>query len=125
MRFLKLATLLLLVLFTSSTLQAQIDKPVNWKFSSKHVKGDEYDIYISTSIKKGWYVYSQHNPVDGPVPTTFEFNKTSGVTFVGNVNESGNKKSGFDDVFKMNVTKFSKKSSVYATNKSRRPYSTV
>jgi len=108
MRFFKLAILLLLVLFTSNTSFAQFS-PVKWKYGSKHVKGNEYDLVISTSIDKGWYVYSQNNPEDGPVPTYFEFKKTAGVTFVGKVKESGGRVSGFDDVFKMNVTKFKKK----------------
>jgi thiol:disulfide interchange protein DsbD len=110
MRFFKIAIPLLLVLFATNSLSAQITgSPVKWKYSSKHVKGNEYDIYISTNIRKGWYVYSQHNDPSGPVPTLFEFNKTPGVTFVGKVKESGSKLSGFDDVFKMDVTKYKKK----------------
>ena len=109
MRLFRVFAVLLLV-FTFSSLSAQVETPVTWKKYVRHVSGNQYDIVFSASIKSGWYVYSQYlESDDGPIPTMFEFTMPTGVEKIGKTKESGNKKTGFDAVFKMNVTKYAKK----------------
>lgn len=122
MRLFRAFTVLLLV-FTCSSLSAQVETPVTWKKYIRHVSGNEYDIVFSASIQNGWYVYSQYlESDDGPVPTFFEFTLPTGVQKIGKTNESGNKKSGFDPVFKMNVTKYAKKAIFKQRIKVEDPY---
>lgn len=100
---------LFLFLFSSLALSAQVHNPVKWKEQTRHVSGNDYELVFTATIEDGWYVYSQDVGDDGPIPTTFEFDPASGVQFVGKPSESGSKKSGFDPVFKMNLTKFAHK----------------
>ena len=109
MRLFKITGFLLFFLVFSNTAFAQIFDPVDWKKYAKHVSGNEYDLYFVATIDPGWYVYSQFLNDGGPVPTSFEFDDINGVTRVGKVKESGKKKSGFDEMFDMDVTKYSKK----------------
>ncbi len=122
MRLFRVFAVLLLV-FTFSSLSAQIENPVTWKKYVRHVTGNQYDIVFSATIKSGWYVYSQYlEGDDGPIPTTFEFTMPTGVQKIGRTKESGNKKTGFDTVFKMNVTKYAKKATFKQRIKVTDPY---
>ena len=102
--------------FISNTLSAQILKPVKWVFEAKKISDTEYDLVATAKMDKGWYTYSQYIGNDGPVPTTFTFQKsptsrdatTPQYQLIGKVEElSDHKKSGFDKIFDMNITKFS------------------
>ncbi len=90
----------------SSFSQAQISDPVHWKFSSKKTADNEYDLILKATIDKGWHMYSQFLESDnGPVATTFNFDKTKDVTFIGKTKESTSK-SEYDKNFEMNVKYF-------------------
>lgn len=82
-------------------------KVVDWSFAAKKVSAEEYDVTFTATVKSGWYIYSQFLVGDGPIPTSFEFEKITGVQYIGKTKEVGNKKEGFDEVFGMNVMKFS------------------
>ncbi len=99
-------TLGLTAIFVFFTLALTAQKPVHWNFEIKSLGGNEYNLIFHAKIDKNWAVYSQHIEGDGPVPTTFEFEDGAHFTKVGPITESGHKKSGFDEVFKMNITKF-------------------
>lgn len=80
--------------------------PVIWSFSTEQIEGNRYRINATAKIQKGWTVYSQDVDPGGPVATSFGFEKVEGAKLVGKVEEKGNKKSGLDPVFEVNVTKF-------------------
>ncbi len=89
--------------------QAQLN-PVSWSFEAKKVSADAYDLIITAKIEKGWYVYSQYLESDeGPIPTHFTFAIDDDYRLAGETLESGNKKEGFDEIFGMNLAKFSTK----------------
>ena len=93
--------------FTST---AQIYNPVKWSTDYAQVSENEFDLVFTANIENGWYVYSQYlESDDGPVRTTFEFDKGDHFSLKGKNVENGDKKEGFDDLFGMNVIKFSKK----------------
>ena len=122
MRLFRVFAVLLLV-FTFSSLSAQVEKPVSWKKYIRHVSGNQYDIVFSATIKSGWYVYSQDLVGDGgPVPTMFEFTMPQGVEKIGKTKESGNKKTGYDATFKMDITKYAKKVTFKQRIKVQDPY---
>ncbi len=87
MKILKsLAVSLILLLSTAGF--AQIEEPVKWKFSTKDLGNNEYELVFTATIEGQWHLYSQdNNPDDGPVPTTFIFEENANVTFIGKVVE--------------------------------------
>jgi thiol:disulfide interchange protein DsbD len=65
----------------------QIEKPVTWKFLAEERNGETY-IVAKATIQKGWHVYSQKVPNDGPLPTTFSLIKGKEFSPQGKVLES-------------------------------------
>lgn len=102
--------LLLFFAVAAWVVKAQLLNPVKWSTTYKQVSDTEFDLIFTASIDNGWYVYSQYlQGDDGPIPTTFYYDEDSHFELVGKNKESGNRKEGFDKVFKMNVAKFSSK----------------
>jgi len=91
------------LLFVNVLAQAQISDPVHWKFSSNKTAENEYDLTFKASIDKGWHTYSQvQESDDGPIPTSFTFEKNKDFELVGKTKES-KCKSVFETAFGMNV----------------------
>ena len=92
----------------SLSMNAQLE-PVNWSVEAEKVGEAEYDIVFTAKIDKGWAVYSPHlESLDGPVPTSFEF-ENQDLEAIGKVKEAGNRKEMYDELFEMNLVKFSGK----------------
>lgn len=95
----------LLAFFSAS---AQLE-PVKWSFDVEKVSETEYDIIFTAKIDKGWSVYSPYlESNEGPIPTTFEFYNDD-LQAIGKAREEGNRKEVFDELFGMNLIKFSRK----------------
>lgn len=103
--------LFLLCIGSFHALFSQILEPVKWSFSANKISGTEYDLLFTANIQDNWYVYSQYlEGDDGPVPTTFTYEKSGAYQLVGKSKEiSDHRKEGFDPIFKMKVIKFSHK----------------
>ncbi|MBL7816915.1 MAG: thioredoxin family protein [Saprospiraceae bacterium] len=96
------------LLFLFKIGEAQILNPVKWSFESKKINETEYDLIATAKLDKGWFIYSQFLNGDGPVPTALTFKPTPQYQLIGKAAEvSDHKKSGFDKIFEMNITKFS------------------
>ena len=99
----------LVFIFVGSLLIAQ-ETPVKWSFTAEKVSEQEYDLVITANIETGWSIYSQYLESDeGPVRTEFEFKPSNNLQLIGKTEESGNKKESYDDLFGMNLIKYSKK----------------
>lgn len=85
--------------FLAHGLVAQILDPVKWETASKQVGPDEFDLVFTAKLDPGWTLYSQHTSPDGPVPTSFTFEKGGHFSLLGDVKEQGKKKEGPDDLF--------------------------
>lgn len=83
-------------------------KPVKWFFEQKKIDDNTFELISSTEIDEGWYMYSQTIPEGGPLSTYFEITAPEGVELVGQVEEGGNVKTMYDQVFKMDLIKFKK-----------------
>ena len=104
MKFLFSLVLLFFVTFGYAQLE-----PVKWTFDAEKVSETEYDIIFTARIDKGWSVYSPHlESNDGPIPTSFEFYNAD-LEAIGKAKEEGNRKEMFDELFEMNLIKFSGK----------------
>ena len=74
-------------LLVSFFAQAQVLKPVKWNFSVKEISETEAELTLKASIETAWHLYAQDIPPDGPIPTTFKFNKSKDFELVGKVTE--------------------------------------
>ncbi len=82
--------------------------PARWSFSTREVGNGEFDLIFTVTLEEGWATYSQFlESEDGPVPTSFTFEEGPHFKRKGQVKESGNKTTKYDNVFGMNLTKFS------------------
>jgi thiol:disulfide interchange protein len=88
---------------------AQVLQPVKWSFSAEPSGIDEYIITFKATIQDKWYIYSQKEVADGPIPTSFHFDANKDVQLIGKVSESGKiKKEGIDEMFDVFITKYGK-----------------
>lgn len=98
--------LLVNFLFFSFLSFAQLN-PVSWTFSAEKITDTEYNVYLVASVDDDWFIYSQYlESDDGPIRTTFSFDKSPDVKLIGKTKEDGKKKEGYDALFDMNVVKF-------------------
>lgn len=78
----KLFSILLLV-FVTLAVQAQIHQPVKWKIKLEDSKTAEKEIVFTATIEKGWHLYDMNLPEGGPVSTSFAFETLQGVELIG------------------------------------------
>lgn len=93
---------------TAGFSKAQILEPVKWSFDTKIISNTEAELLFTAKIDKTWHLYSQHLPEDGPVPTTFVFEKSKNYKLIGKVVEPKGIKE-YDPNFEMEVTYFANK----------------
>ncbi|KAF0199663.1 MAG: Protein-disulfide reductase [Bacteroidetes bacterium] len=69
---------------------AQVMKPVKWTFSTKQISPAEVQLIFTATIDRPWHLYSQDvpPPPDGPVATSFNFEKSRDFKTIGKVKES-------------------------------------
>lgn len=83
-RYIIICLLLLNVTLTFS----QILEPVEWNTSVQKVSDTEYKLVSTATIDKGWHLYSQNVPEDGPIPTAFTYDDKGGkIKLLGSTSE--------------------------------------
>lgn len=102
--------LALIILLTAGMSQAyaQILQPIKWSFKANRMSDTEAELQFIATMDKGWHLYSQDVPADGPMPTVFTFDKPVGYKLVGKVSEPKPIEE-YDAMFKMNVKYFGQK----------------
>lgn len=102
----KLLTSLTIAFFLCiSFVNAQVLDPVKWTTSVEKISDTEYELVSKSTIDKGWHLYSQSVPEDGPIPTTFTYETNDGYELVGaTVEEEGHTVD--DPVFLMKIKFF-------------------
>ncbi|MBP0904985.1 protein-disulfide reductase DsbD domain-containing protein [Mariniflexile gromovii] len=88
--------------------QAQILKPVKWSTSVKKISDSEYELIATATIDKGWHLYSQNVPKDGPIPTSFSYQGNGNYLKKGNASE-GEGHTVNDPIFGMKIKYFETK----------------
>lgn len=66
---------------------AQVLNPVKWSFSTRQINESEVQLLFKARIDKTWHLYSQDIKPNGPVPTTFNIEKSNDFEIVGKVTE--------------------------------------
>ena len=75
--------ILFFILFFNSTFYSQSKQYVSWSFSQKKISADEFELIFKAKIEPTWHLYSQIETPDGPIPTSFEFEKSKDYVLVG------------------------------------------
>lgn len=89
---------------------AQILDPVKWNFKAEPLSGNEFNLVFEAKMEEGWYIYAQVIEGDGPIPTSFAFDKNNKSSLIGKPSETGDKmKEGMDEVFGIEIKKFGKR----------------
>lgn len=86
-----------------------IPDPISWTFTIEKSADGAFDLVATADIKKGWYLYSQDNTDEGPVPTSFTFNESSNNTLLRSVSEKGELIKKHDELFEMVISKYKNK----------------
>ncbi len=94
-----------LIVLNGWSASAQIVHPVKWKYAVIPVGKDEAELVFTAKIDEGSSLYSQDVPKDGPIPTTFIFEKNKNFTLLGKASESASVRK-FDENFQMNLNVF-------------------
>lgn len=102
----KIYLFLFLAIVSLASVQSQILDPVKWSTSIKKISETEYDLISKATIDKGWHLYSQVVPDNGPLPTVFTFEDNNDYQVVGKIKESKGT-TELDPVFDMVITFFS------------------
>ena len=97
-----------LLLLPASALvsNAQASKPATWSFAIKKTAEKEYDLVFKLHIVSDTHVYSQHIGSDGPIPTSFAFNKNQDYVLVDSVSEITKPIKVHDKMFDMDLLYF-------------------
>ena len=102
-----LTCLLTAAIFLPSIAFSQPLQPAKWQFSKEKISADEYLLHFDVKLDKNWNIYSQFIADDGPVPTSFQFEKNKKVELIGKVEESGESvKEGMDAIFEIYLKKY-------------------
>ncbi len=83
--------------------ESKILEPVKWDFIAKKTGSKTFDLYFKAHIDKGYHLYSMHIPENGPLPTVFDFQKSSSYELVGNTVEVTKPVEKYDKVFEMEI----------------------
>jgi thiol:disulfide interchange protein DsbD len=98
--------LAILLLFCFNSSSGQILKPVKWSFSLGQTNNGEAELIFKAKIDKGFHVYSQFlESNDGPVATTFNFDKSKDYSPIGKLSE-GTPQEEYDPNFEMKLKFF-------------------
>ena len=110
----KVLNALLLVMLTLTSV-AQIEDPVQWKFSVEPLEDKTVEVVATATIQAKWHVYALKVSDDpnaiGPIPTTLKFNKSDAYVTKGSVKE-GKFITHFDPNFEMDLN-YTKKTMKY------------
>lgn len=87
---------------------SQILEPVKWSTSVEQISETEYELIATATIDKGWHLYSQNVPEDGPIPTTFSFQENLDYELIKTVSEDDGHTVN-DPVFNMRIKFFENK----------------
>lgn len=90
-------------LFFFAAAFAQIENPVKWTYTAKKIKGDLYELHMTATMEPKWHIYSQNIKGDGPVPTSFSFDKNPLIKLEGKVEELGKMQKEYSSVFNLTL----------------------
>ncbi len=91
-----------------SSLYAQFENPVSWKYSIQKASDSVYKVTYNAIIKEPWHMYAMKLDGEGPIPTTFNTEEGTGFQSIGEIIELTKPLLKFDPGFRFNVGMYSK-----------------
>jgi len=85
----KTLLLFLSVWLTSTALFAQSGEHVSWKFSTRTLGPNTYEIVITPTVEAPWHIYSLNSPEGVGQPTKFSFRSNPLLIQEGKTTETG------------------------------------
>ena len=85
-----------IVISTAAFSQSDV---VDWKFESKKLADNKYEVKLIAMVKNPWHIYSTTTPDGGPLPTKISFTKNPLTVFDGKLKEVGKLETHFEEVF--------------------------
>lgn len=103
-------TIATLMLLLGIAVNAQVYNPVKWTTSVLKISDSEYELTINAAIERGWHLYSQTVPPEGPIATKFSFVGSADYLKKGNTKEAAGHVVN-DPIYDMKITYFENKTS--------------
>ena len=83
---------ILFAIFTIANSSAQMKNPVKWTTKTEKISDTEFNLVMNATIEKGWHMYSQFTPENGPLAIVLTFKNQKGYQLIGKAKESPYKK---------------------------------
>ncbi len=80
------------------------EQPIRWRVTAKMTSPTEGLVTLRPLCDPGWHIYGTEEVKGGPVPTTFSFEGSAGVEFVGGVKPSAAPRREFQEMFSSELT---------------------
>lgn len=90
MKATRLLTALIVITIFGIAATAQ-NQPIRWRTTAKMTSPTEGILTVRAIISDGWHLYDMTLPKGGPVPTTLDFSKSTGVKWLGQFKASSNR----------------------------------
>ncbi len=84
--------------------QAQLVNPIQWTAWAEAGTGDTVILYWKAVMDKGWHLYTQDIPDDGPIPTRFFIADSAAVAWQGPVVADQTPVTEFEKAFEMELS---------------------
>lgn len=100
------ATRLLTAIIAVTTLAiaaAAQTQPIRWRATAKMTSPTEGVLTVRAIISEGWHLYDTTLPKGGPVPTTLDFTKSTGIKWLEQFKASIKPVSSHDSSFNMTL----------------------
>lgn len=97
-----------IIAFISNLVMAQSGKQVQWTYVAKKIADKTYEVHMTAMIHGDYHIYAQDAGGDGPVATSFSFEKTPLLLLDGNVKESGKLIKKFETAWSHDVKYYEK-----------------
>ena len=96
----------LIFVFLSIGISAQVKDPVKFQLKINELKNNEYEAVLTAHLEKNWHIYSKDIPEDSGIPTEM---KVSGknIELIGKVTEAGKKEDEFSEAFGVRIVYYS------------------
>ncbi len=94
---------LLLVLFLTSQLSAEIYEPVKWSIEHKKINKTSGELIIKAKIDNGWHLYGLNIPDGGPRATEITIQELQNARKIGKLTPKSKLITSYDSNFDMDL----------------------
>lgn len=101
-----LGILFAILFFATAAVAQNVQNPIKWRMTVKMTSPDTGVVTLRAIVPAGWHLYGTSLPKNGPVPTTFNFDKSTGVEFTEDFVPSTKPVTKKDEMFDLTLTQW-------------------